>query len=83
MKTAYTLVGQDGNAFSLIGYAIEAMKDAYREARKREDGDGIKRFGYEAQKELQSQAFSSGYDNVICVCSAACADVNDYLGLEG
>lgn len=52
-KRNYTLVGVDGNAFSVMGYVIRAMRECNRSA------DEIKAY--------QTSAMSSDYSNLICV----------------
>ena len=49
----YDLVGQDGNAFSLMGYTARALKN---------EGLG------NLVSEMQSKATSGDYNNLICVC---------------
>lgn len=49
----YSLVGQDGNAFALMGYTGRCMRECGL-------GDEI--------KEMQNRAMSGDYNNLICVC---------------
>lgn len=50
----YNLVGQDGNAFVLMGYTANALK----------------REGLSDQiKEMQDKAMSGDYSNLVCVCA--------------
>ena len=49
----YNLVGQDGNAYSLMGYTGRAL-------RKEGLGDLV--------KEMQTKATSGDYDNLVAVC---------------
>ena len=53
MEEKYTLVGVDGNAFSVMGYTARALK---REGL----GDLV--------NEMQEKAMSGDYDNLLCVC---------------
>lgn len=78
----YDLVGQDGNAFNLMGYTKEAMRDAYREARRNEDEVAMEEFGSEAQKALLDDAMSEDYNHLLVVLDNMIAKVNDYLGLD-
>lgn len=49
----YTLVGVDGNAFSIMGYTAKALK----------------RTGHrDLVDKMQSEAMSGDYDNLIRVC---------------
>lgn len=49
----YCLIGQDGNAFALMGYTANALKR-----------EGLR----ELVPEMQSKAMSGDYNNLICVC---------------
>ena len=49
----YCLVGQDGNAFALMGYTARALRN---------EGLG------NLVSEMQSKATSGDYNNLICVC---------------
>lgn len=49
----YSLVGQDGNAFSLMGYTSRALKN-----------EGLR----ELVSEMHNKAMSGDYNNLICVC---------------
>lgn len=50
----YNLVGQDGNAFALMGYTANALK--------REGLDDL-------VSEMRTKATSGDYSNLICVCA--------------
>lgn len=54
----YSLVGQDGNAFALMGYTARCMK--------------LEGFSKDEIDEMQKEATSGDYNNLICVC-------NDYI----
>lgn len=79
---AYTLVGQNGNAFFLMGYASNAMKDAYREARKKNDKKGMATFSESARQEMLDEARLSGYDNLVCVLEKWMQKINEHFQLE-
>ena len=49
----YSLVGQDGNAYALMGYTSKALRD-----------EGLR----ELVPEMQNKAMSGDYNNLICVC---------------
>jgi len=53
MEEKYTLVGVDGNAFSVMGYTAQALK---REGL----GDLV--------HEMHEKAMSGDYNNLLCVC---------------
>ena len=72
---AYNLVGVDGNAFSVMGYVTNAMRDAYRKT-------DSAHFGRDEQKRYQSLAMSSDYNNLLCVSVQMIDKINDTLGLE-
>lgn len=55
MEGKYSLVGVDGNAYSVMGYTSNAMK---REGFSKEDRD-----------KMMADATSGDYNNLICVCS--------------
>ena len=57
LDETYDLVGQDGNAFALMGYTSRAMQDAYRQARRSEDEKAMEEFGQTAQKALMKKAY--------------------------
>lgn len=87
MKQPYNLVGQDGNAFSLIGYTVSAMRDAYRFGTG--DTDNItktnwfeKLFNRDAQRAFQEKAMSSDYNNLIVVCDTMIHLINESMGLS-
>lgn len=49
----YSLVGQNGNAFALMGYTARCMREC-----------GLR----DEVKEMQNRAMSGDYNNLICVC---------------
>ena len=65
---AYTLVGIDGNAFSIMGYVRTAMKKAKM---TKEDVD-----------EYTKNATSSDYNNLLVVSCEMIDKVNEILGLD-
>jgi len=67
LNEKYDLVGQDGNAFALMGYTARAM---------RECGLGSK------VKEMQERATSGDYYNLIAVCDEYIQQCNDIKGFE-
>lgn len=79
---AYSLVGQDGNAFFLMGYTQSAMKDAWRKARNDGDEAGIEEFGIEGRSRVITEAKSGDYNHLLRVLDDAIYRVNEYLGLE-
>ena len=72
----YTLVGQNGNAFCLMGYTGQAMADAHRKLP--EDP----RFTKEADEALMKDAMSSDYSHLLCVLSKKLDEINEALGYE-
>ena len=52
-KKKYDLVGIDGNAFSVMGYVRNAMRE--------------QKFGKDAIEEYTKAAMSGDYDNLLCV----------------
>lgn len=63
----YNLVGIDGNAFSVMGYVLKAMKEC--------------KMSKEEQSEYQNKAMSGDYNNLLCVsiemidkCNEICGD---------
>ena len=75
----FSLVGQDGNAYSLMGYVSDAMRTAYYEAKKRNDEKSMKWFDDEARKAVMNQAMSGDYTNLLVVLSGTIEKVNDYM----
>lgn len=63
----YTLVGVDGNAFCVMGYTAQAMKDA---GMSKDEVD-----------KMYSEATSGNYSNLLCVCCGYIDKVNEKLGL--
>lgn len=75
---AFNLVGIDGNAFSIMGYVLNAMKVAYRSTTLPDK----EQFGSEAQTAYQKSAMSGDYNNLICVSQKMIEKVNESLKLE-
>ena len=63
----FTLVGVDGNAFSVMGYTARALRSA-----------GL----YEEAEKMYTEATSGDYDNLIQVCMKYIDKANKALGLE-
>lgn len=63
----FTLVGVDGNAFCVMGYTANALREA-----------GLK----DQIKKMQSEAMSGDYNNLICVCADYVEKANEAMGLE-
>ena len=84
---AYTLVGIDGNAWSVMSYVKRAMEHAYKEA-STPDEDGqvdevaMAEFGKEAQAAYGEDAQSSDYNHLLCVSMDMIDRVNEFLGVE-
>lgn len=53
MEEKYSLIGVDGNAFAIMGYTSRALKN-----------EGLR----DKVEEMQSEAMSGDYNNLICVC---------------
>lgn len=49
----YKLIGQDGNAFALMGYVSRALRE-----------EGLR----ELVPEMHQRAMAGDYNNLICVC---------------
>lgn len=63
----FSLVGVDGNAFSIMAYTSSAMKKA----------------GFKEQiAEYRNQAMSGDYSNLICLSDEWITKCNEALGLE-
>ena len=62
----YSLVGVDGNAYSLMGYTMDAMK---KEGFSKEEVD-----------KMLKEATAGDYNNLICVCSKYLDTVNKKVG---
>lgn len=62
----FTLVGVDGNAFSVMGYTARALKKA-----------GLK----DKVEEMHDKATSGDYYNLLAVCSDYVEMANEALGL--
>lgn len=64
-KAKYSLVGVDGNAFSLMGYTARAMKDC----------------GFNDEvDEMYSKATSGDYYHLIAVCNGYISKCNESIG---
>lgn len=62
----FTLVGQDGNAFAVMGYTAQALKRAGM-------GDIV--------DQMREEATSGGYSNLLVVCEDYLDMANAKLGL--
>lgn len=62
----YDLVGIDGNAFSVMGYVLRAMREC--------------NFSKEEQSEYQNEAKSGDYDNLLCVSVEMLDKCNEICG---
>lgn len=65
---AFTLVGVDGNAFSVMGYTAHALKTA-----------GLK----DKVDEMHKKATSGDYNNLLCVCMEYIDMANNKLREDG
>ena len=63
----YSLIGVDGNAYAIMGYTMNAMKSAD--------------FTEDDINTMISDAKSSTYNHLICVCDSWISKVNEKLGL--
>jgi len=61
----YSLVGQDGNAYALMGYTAQALKH---------EGLGDK------VNQMYEEATSGDYNNLICVCDRYVQMANEAAG---
>lgn len=61
----YSLIGVDGNAFSIMGYTATAMKNTG--------------FTKDEISQMYSEAMSSDYNNLLVVCGNYIDMVNDRL----
>lgn len=64
----YSLVGQDGNAYSLMGYAAKALREV-----------GLK----EEAKQVFKDATTGDYNHLVNVCSYYVEMANDVLRERG
>lgn len=64
----FSLVGVNGNAFSIIGYTTDAMKEAS--------------FSREEIKKYHDEAISGDYNHLLCVSMQWLDKCNALLGLE-
>ena len=62
----YDLVGIDGNAFSLMGYVVKAMKECG--------------FSNDEQNDYLAKATSGNYDNLLCVSMEIIDKCNEIVG---
>ena len=65
---AYTLVGVDGNAFSIMAYTARAMRAA--------------KFSKDEIDQMHTEAKSGDYWNLVAVCDRYVEAVNERLGLD-
>lgn len=80
----YDLVGKDGNAYAVMGYVCQAMKDAYREANTPDEDGQVdevakKLFDKAAQDTYTKDAMSSNYDHLLCVSVDMLDKVNKWF----
>lgn len=69
MKLKYSLVEVDGNAYSIMGYVIRAMKDSHK---TKEEIDAY-----------TNDAMSSNYHHLICVSNDMVDKLNEELLKDG
>jgi len=79
LDESYDLVGQDGNAYALMGYTSRAMRDAYRVARQAGDEKAMEDFGEEARKATMNKAMSGDYNNLLVTLDDMIRKVNAYM----
>lgn len=80
---AFNLVGVDGNAYSIMGYVLNAMKTAYHYGSVTSNEDCHKKqFGADAQTAYQKRAMSGDYSNLLCVSQEMIERVNEFMKLE-
>ena len=65
----FDLVGVDGNAFNIMGYVVNAMRNTG--------------FTKEQIKDYQDEAMSSDYDNLLAVSVQRIDDCNEKLEASG
>ena len=66
-KTAYSLVGVDGNAYALMGYTQRAMRESGRSK--------------EHMADVLDRAKAGDYNNLVCVLDNKLTKINDENGL--
>lgn len=64
----YDLVGIDGNAFSVMGYVLKAMKEC--------------NMSKEEQSDYQTKAMSGDYDNLLAVSIEMIDKCNEICGSD-
>lgn len=62
-KRKYTLVGVDGNAFSVMGYVRRAMRECGKSQQE--------------QQEYSNKAMSGDYNNLLCVSMEMLDELNN------
>ena len=77
---AYSLVGIDGNAYSVMGYTVKAMQAACKQVHS---GTAMQNFGSVAQAAYRAEATSSDYNHLICVSVDMLDRVNKTFEEEG
>lgn len=77
---AYSLVGIDGNAYSIMGYTVKAMQAACKQVR---NGTALQNFGNVAQTAYKAEATSSDYNHLIRVSVDMLDRVNKSFEEEG
>lgn len=77
---AYSLVGIDGNAYSIMGYTVKAMQAACKQVRS---STVLQNFGNVAQTAYRAEATSSDYNHLICVSVDMLDRVNKSFEEEG
>lgn len=77
---AYSLVGIDGNAYSVMGYTVKAMQAACKQVRS---STALQKFGSVAQTAYTAEATSSDYNHLIRVSVDMLDSVNKSFEEEG
>ncbi len=65
----YSLVGVDGNSFSVMGYVTSAMKDVFRQTKNA-------KFNPDAQSAYTKKAMSGDYSNLLAVSMDMINEIN-------
>lgn len=73
-KKRYSLVGQDGNAFFLMGYVSSALEDA------REAFPNNPSFSENVENDVMADAMSGDYRHLIAVLSKKIQEINEAFG---
>ena len=78
----FDLVGVDGNAFSIMGYVNNAMREAFYKARKEQNELAMEAYNQKARDAWCKDMMSGNYDRLLALSCAKIEQINLYMEQE-